>query len=107
LKTIKKAGIYDNTWNMTERRKQMKGRISALYAGTRKRKELGKKYAALCKEVNKSVRKDYRFYIDSIANDAQTTENQGNIKAVFNSIRRLTKNIGQKWFRLETKKVIL
>jgi hypothetical protein len=33
----------------------MKGRICAAHARTRKRKELEKEYAALSKEVNKSV----------------------------------------------------
>jgi hypothetical protein len=44
---------------VTERRSQMKGRICATHARTRKRKELEKAYAALNKEVNRSVRKDY------------------------------------------------
>jgi hypothetical protein len=37
----------------------MKGRICAVHARTRKSKELEKAYAALSKEVNRSVRKDY------------------------------------------------
>jgi hypothetical protein len=53
---------------MIERRKQMKGRICAVYAGTRGKNELEIEYAALSKEVNKSVRKDFRAHIDSIAN---------------------------------------
>jgi hypothetical protein len=42
---------------MIERRKQMKCRICAECAAIRKRKELEKEYAALSKELNKSVRK--------------------------------------------------
>jgi hypothetical protein len=45
------------------------------------------------KEVNRSTRRDYRAYVDSIANEAQTAANQGNIKGMFNSIRRLTNNV--------------
>jgi hypothetical protein len=33
--------------------------------------------------------------VDSIADEAQTAANQGNIKGMFNSIRRLTNNIRQ------------
>jgi hypothetical protein len=45
--TKKKAWTSDNTLKMTEGRKQMKGRICAVYGGTKKRKELEKEYAAL------------------------------------------------------------
>jgi hypothetical protein len=78
---------------MIERRKQMKGRICAVDARTRKGKELEKEYAALSKEVNKCARRDYRVYVDSIANEAQIAANQGNIKGMFNSIRRLMNNV--------------
>jgi hypothetical protein len=40
-------------------RNQMKGRICAVHARTRKRKELEKEYAALSKGINKGVRKYY------------------------------------------------
>ena len=52
-----------------------------------------KEYAALSKEVNRSTRRDYRAYVDSIANEAQIAANQGNIKGMFNSIRRLMDNV--------------
>ena len=71
----------------------MKVRISAAHARTRKGTGLEKEYAALSKEVNRSTRKDYRAYVDSIANEAQIAANQGNIKGTFNSIRRLTNNV--------------
>ena len=71
----------------------MKGRISAAHARTRKGTGLEKEYAALSKEVNRSTRKDYRAYVDSIANEAQIAANQGNIKGMFNSIRRLMDNV--------------
>ena len=71
----------------------MKGRICAVHKRTSKGKELEKEYAALSKEVNRSTRRDYRTYVDSIADQAQTAANQGNIKGMFNSIRRLTNNI--------------
>ena len=58
-----------------------------------KGKELEKEYAALSKEVNRSTKRDYRAYMDSIANEAQIAANQGNIKGMFNSIRRLTNNV--------------
>jgi hypothetical protein len=89
----KKVWISDSTWKMIERRNKMKGRICAVHARTRKRKELEKEYAALSKEVNKSVRKDYGADVDSIANEAQITANQGNIKGMFSSIRRLMKDV--------------
>jgi hypothetical protein len=54
---------------------------------------LEKKYAALSKEIKKNVRKDHRAYTDRIANEAQEAANQGNIKGMFNAIRRLTKNV--------------
>ena len=78
---------------MIERRKQVKGRISVAHARTRKGKEMEKEYAALSKEVNRSTRRDYGAYVDSIANEAQIAANQGNIKDMFNSIRRLTNNV--------------
>jgi hypothetical protein len=89
----KKEWISDSTWKMIERRNQMKGRICAVHTRTRKRKELEKEYAALCKEVNKSVRKDYRAYVDSITNEAQVAANQANITGMFSSIRLLTNNV--------------
>jgi len=89
---IKKEWISDSTWKMIERRKQMKGRICVVPSRTRKGKELEKEYAALSKEVNKCARRDYRVYVDGIANEAQIAANQGNIKGMFNSIRWLMNN---------------
>jgi hypothetical protein len=40
-----------------------------------------------------SVRKDYQAHVDSIANEAQVVANQGNIKGMFSSIRRLMSNV--------------
>jgi hypothetical protein len=78
---------------MIERRKQMKGKMCATYARTRKGKVLEKVYAALSKEIKKSVRRDHRAYADRIMNDAQVAANQGNIKVMFNAMRRLTNNV--------------
>jgi len=78
---------------MIERMKQMKGRICAVHARTRKGKELEKEYTALSKEVKKCARRDYRVYVDSTANEAQIAANQGNIKGMFNAIRRLMNNV--------------
>ena len=75
----KKEWISDSTWKVIERRKQMKGRIGAVHVRTRKRKELENEYAALRKEVNRTTRRDYRAYVDSIANEAQIAANQGNV----------------------------
>jgi hypothetical protein len=74
---------------MIEKRNQMKGRIYATNARTRKRNEM-EEYVASNKEVNKSVRKDNRAYVDSIAKEAQVAANQGNREGMFSSIRRLT-----------------
>jgi len=52
-----------------------------------------KEYAALSKEIKKSVRRDQRAYADRIANEAQVAANQGHIKGMFNAIGRLTNNI--------------
>jgi ubiquinone biosynthesis protein UbiJ len=54
---------------------------------------LEKQYAALCKEIKKSVRRDHRAYADRIADEAQAAANQGNIKGIFNAMRRLTNNV--------------
>ena len=89
----KKEWTSDSIWKVTERRKQMKSRIGAVHVRTRKRKELENEYAALSKEVNRSTRRDYQAYVDRIANGAQKAANQGNIKGMFNSIRRLTNNV--------------
>ena len=78
---------------MTERRKQMKGKICATYARTRKGKELEKKYVAFSKEIKKSVKRDHRAYMDGITNEAQVATNQGNIKGMFNAMRQLTNNV--------------
>jgi len=51
--------ISDISWKMIERRKQVKGKLCATYARTRKGKELEKVYAALSKEIKKSVRRDH------------------------------------------------
>ena len=37
-------------------------------------------YAALSKEIKKSVRRDHRAYADRIANEAEVAANQGNIR---------------------------
>ena len=71
----------------------MKGRMCAVHARSRKGKELEKVYTALSKEVNKSVRKDYRAYVNYTANEAQVAANQGNIRDMFSSIRRLKNNV--------------
>jgi regulator of replication initiation timing len=92
-KNKKKEWLSDSTWKMIERRNQMKGKSCAVCARTRKRKELEKQYAAFSKGVNKSVRRNYRAYVDSIGNEAQVAANQGNIKGMFTSIRRLTNNV--------------
>jgi len=55
----RKDWISDSTWQMTERRKQVKGKLYATNARTRKGKELEKEYAALSKEIKKSVRRDH------------------------------------------------
>jgi hypothetical protein len=47
----RKDWISDSTWKMIERRKQMKDKMCATYARTRKGKELEKEYAALSKEI--------------------------------------------------------
>ena len=69
---------------MIERRTQAKGKMCATYARTRKGNELEKEYAALSKEIKKSVRRDDRAYADRIANEAQVAANHGNIKGMFN-----------------------
>jgi hypothetical protein len=55
----RKDWISDSTWQMTERRKQAKGKLCATYARTRKGKELEKEYSARSKEIKKSVRRDH------------------------------------------------
>jgi hypothetical protein len=80
---------------MIERRKQAKGKMCATYARTRKGKELQKEYAALSKEIKKSVRRDHRAYADRIVNEAQVAAKQGNMKGMFNAMRRLMNNVGQ------------
>ena len=54
---------------MIERRKQVKGRLCATYARTRKGKELEKEYAVVNKEIKKNTRRDHRAYADRIANE--------------------------------------
>jgi uncharacterized membrane protein YraQ (UPF0718 family) len=56
------------------------------------KKKLEEEYAALSKEINISVRNDYRAYVDSIAKEAQVAANQVNTKGVFSPIRHLTKS---------------
>jgi hypothetical protein len=50
---IRKEWISDSTWKMVERRKQMKGKMCATYARTKKGKELEKEFVALSKEIKK------------------------------------------------------
>jgi hypothetical protein len=64
------------------------GKVMATYASTRKGKEFEKEYAVLNKEIKKSTRRDHRVYADRIANEAQVATDQGNIKGMFNAIRR-------------------
>ena len=47
----RKDWISDSTWQMIERRKQVKGKLCATYARIRKGKELEKEYAVLNKEI--------------------------------------------------------
>jgi hypothetical protein len=89
----RKDWISDSTWRMMERRKQTKGKMWTTNARTRKGKELEKEYVTLSKEIKKSVRRDHRAYADSTANKAQVAANQGNIKRMFNAMRRLTNNV--------------
>jgi len=89
----RKDWISDSTWTLIERRKQVKGKMCATYARSRKGKELEKEYVALSKEIKGSARRDHRAYADRIANEAQAAANQGNIKCMFNAVRRLTDNV--------------
>ena len=63
----RKGWISDNTWQMTERRKQTKGKLRATNARTRKGRELEKQYAALSKEIKKSARRQSKIYINLLA----------------------------------------
>jgi len=89
----RKDWISDSTWKMIGRRKQVKGKLCATYARSRKGKELEKEYAALSKEIKKNVRRGHRAYANRSANEAQVAANQGNIKGMFNAIGCLTNNI--------------
>ena len=57
------------------------------------RQGVEKEYVALSKEIKKSVRRDHGAYADGIANEAQVAANQGNIKGMFNAMRRLMNNV--------------
>jgi len=67
----RKDWISDSTWQMIERRKQVKGKLCATYARTRKGKEFEKEYVVLNKEIKKNTRRDHRAFADRIANEAQ------------------------------------
>jgi hypothetical protein len=82
-----KIWISDNTWNIIDKRRQVKFKMSGMY-NTRKWKEVEKEYASLDKEV-KLMQRDHRRYMDSLASEAQSAADLGNIKGVFDSIKCL------------------
>jgi hypothetical protein len=57
---------------------------------THKRKEAKKEYAFLYKEVKKLIWRDHRRYMYSIASEAQSPAELGNIKGVSDSIKHFT-----------------
>jgi hypothetical protein len=67
----------------------VKIKMSRIY-NTCKQYEVEKEYASLDKEVKKLIWRDHRSYMDSIASEAQSDADLGNIKGVFDSIKRLT-----------------
>jgi hypothetical protein len=82
------TGYPDNTWNITDKRRQVNIKMSGKY-NTHKKKEVGKEYASQNKEVKKLIWRDHRRYMDSNASKAQSAADLGNIKGIFDSIKRL------------------
>jgi hypothetical protein len=85
-----KIWISDRTWDIIDKRKQVKIKMSGLY-NTRKGKEVEKEYASLDKELKKLIQRDHRRYMDSVGSKAQSGADLGHIKGVVDSIKRLTK----------------
>jgi hypothetical protein len=73
-----KIWISDNTWTIIDKRRHMKIKMGGMY-NTRKQK-VEKVHASLNKEVKKLIRRDHRRYVDSIAIEAQSAADLGNIK---------------------------
>jgi hypothetical protein len=62
--------------------------MSGMY-NTRKWKEVEKEYVSLDKEVKKLIWRYHIRYMDSIAREVQSAADLGNMKGVFDSIKRL------------------
>jgi hypothetical protein len=73
-----KICISDNTWNIIDKRGQVKIKMSGM-CNTHKWNEVEKEYASLNKEVKKLIWRDHRRYMDSTASEAQSAADLGNI----------------------------
>jgi hypothetical protein len=72
-----KIWISDNTRNISDKRMQVKSRMSGMY-NTHKWEKVEKEYASLDKEVKKLIWTDHRRYMDSIASEVQSAADIGN-----------------------------
>jgi hypothetical protein len=81
----RKEWISDHTWNLIERRRDMKGRIN-----TASSPELVQQYNLLDKQIAKSARSDKRKWVDDIADNAQQAANNGNSRELYRLTRKLS-----------------
>jgi len=85
----RKDYISDETWKIIEERKGTKIKRCAENDPQRIR-ELDRTYNELNKKVKRSVRRDWRKYLDDLAEEAQSAASMGHLSKVYKTINKLS-----------------
>lgn len=83
-KHAEKAWITPRTWALVEERRNAKIRIA-----TEQTQETLSQYNALCKDVNRAMRRDYRSWANSLADEAESAAKRGNFRQLYSITKRL------------------
>jgi hypothetical protein len=86
----RKEWISNITWNKIDRMRLLKAQICGSRDLSEQRKRvLSEEYRSLDKEVKKSARKDHSGYIDGMAEYAQNAADKGNMKELYDTVRKM------------------
>ena len=80
--------ISPNSWKEIEERKKLKNKIDSTRS-ERIKDRLREQYRTKDKEIKKSLRRDKRSWVNSIAQEAESAASQGQMKGVYDATRKL------------------
>jgi len=82
--------ISNESWKEVDKRKVLKSKINGTRS-ERVRERLRVEYSSTDKSVKRSLRRDKREWLDKLAQEAQTSANNGNMKGVYDITKRICK----------------